>query len=58
LSNKNTNEQQNEERMLNINIKQTESKFIKLYNFIEKRKYTDDITVDFIENVINNYDNI
>jgi hypothetical protein len=39
-------------------LKINRDKFIKLYNLIEKRKYTDDITVDFIENVINNYDNI
>jgi len=39
-------------------LKFNRDKFIKLYNFIEKRKYTHDITVDFIENVINNYDNI
>ena len=39
-------------------LKINRDKFIKLYNLIEKRKYTDDITVDFIENIINNYDNI
>lgn len=39
-------------------LKLNRDKFIKLYNLIEKRKYTDDITVDFIDNVINNYDNI
>ena len=39
-------------------LKLNRDKFIKLYNYIEKRKYTDDITVDFIDNVINNYDNI
>jgi len=39
-------------------LKLNRDKFIKLYNLIEKRKYTEDITVDFIDNVINNYDNI
>lgn len=39
-------------------LKINRDKFIKLYNMIEKRKYTDDISVDFIDNVINNYDNI
>lgn len=39
-------------------LKINRDKFIKLYNLIEKRKYTDDITVDFIDVVITNYDNI
>jgi hypothetical protein len=39
-------------------LKITRDKFIKLYNMIEKRKYTDDISIDFIDNVITNYDNI
>jgi len=39
-------------------LKINRDKFIKLYNMIEKRKYTEDISVDFIDNVITNYDNI
>ena len=39
-------------------LKINRDKFIKLYNMIEKRKYTDDISVDFIDVVITNYDNI
>jgi hypothetical protein len=39
-------------------LKLTRDKFIKLYNLIEKRKYTEDISVDFIDIVITNYDNI
>jgi hypothetical protein len=39
-------------------LKINRDKFIKLYNMIEKRKYTDDISIDFIDNVITNYDNI
>ena len=39
-------------------LKFNRDKFIKLYNMIEKRKYTDDISVDFIDIVISNYDNI
>jgi len=39
-------------------LKINRDKFIKLYNLIEKRKYTDDISVDFIDVVITNYDNI
>jgi hypothetical protein len=39
-------------------LKITRDKFIKLYNMIEKRKYTDDISIDFIDNIISNYDNI
>ena len=39
-------------------LKFNRDKFIKLYNIIEKRKYTDDISVDFIDIVISNYDNI
>ena len=39
-------------------LKINRDKFIKLYNMIEKRKYTDDISVDFIDIVITNYDNI
>jgi len=39
-------------------LKINRDKFIKLYNLIEKRKYTDDISVDFIDIVITNYDNI
>jgi len=39
-------------------LKINRDKFIKLYNLIEKRKYTDDISVDFIDTVITNYDNI
>ena len=39
-------------------LKINRDKFIKLYNLIEKRKYTEDISVDFIDIVITNYDNI
>jgi len=39
-------------------LKINRDKFIKLYNLIEKRKYTDEISVDFIDIVITNYDNI
>ena len=39
-------------------LKINRDKFIKLYNMIEKRKYTEDISVDFIDIVITNYDNI
>ncbi len=39
-------------------LKINRDKFIKLYNMIEKRKYTDDISIDFIDSVITNYDNI
>ncbi len=40
-------------------LKINRDKFIKLYNMIEKKKYTEeDITVDFIDMVITNYDNI
>ena len=39
-------------------LKINRDKFIKLYNLIEKRKYTEDISVDFIDVVITNYDNI
>jgi hypothetical protein len=39
-------------------LKINRDKFIKLYNMIEKRKYTDDISIDFIDNIISNYDNI
>jgi len=39
-------------------LKINRDKFIKLYNLIEKRKYTDEISVDFIDVVITNYDNI
>ena len=39
-------------------LKINRDKFIKLYNMIEKRKYTDDISVDFIDVIITNYDNI
>jgi hypothetical protein len=39
-------------------LKINRDKFIKLYNMIEKRKYTDDISVDFIDIIITNYDNI
>ncbi len=40
-------------------LKINRDKFIKLYNMIEKRKYTEeDISVDFIDVVITNYDNI
>jgi len=39
-------------------LKINRDKFIKLYNIIEKRKYTEDISVDFIDIVITNYDNI
>jgi len=39
-------------------LKINRDKFIKLYNLIEKRKYTEDISIDFIDIVITNYDNI
>ena len=39
-------------------LKINRDKFIKLYNLIEKRKYTEEISVDFIDIVITNYDNI
>ena len=39
-------------------LKINRDKFIKLYNLIEKRKYTEDISVDFIDIIITNYDNI
>jgi len=39
-------------------LKINRDKFIKLYNLIDKRKYTEDISVDFIDIVITNYDNI
>ena len=40
-------------------LKINRDKFIKLYNIIEKKKYTDKtISVDFIDNIISNYDNI
>jgi hypothetical protein len=39
-------------------LKINRDKFIKLYNLIEKRKYTEEINVDFIDIVITNYDNI
>ena len=40
-------------------LKINRDKFIKLYNMIEKKKYTEkDISVDFIDVVITNYDNI
>ena len=39
-------------------LKINRDKFIKLYNMIEKKKYTDDITVDFIDSIISNYDSI
>ncbi len=39
-------------------LKINRDKFIKLYNLIEKRKYTEPITIDFIEIIITNYDNI
>jgi hypothetical protein len=39
-------------------LKLNRDKFIKLYNMIEKRKYTDDISLDFIDNIITNYDTI
>ncbi len=40
-------------------LKINRDKFIKLYNMIEKRKYIEeDISVDFIDIVITNYDNI
>lgn len=39
-------------------LKINRDKFIKLYNVIEKRKYTEEISVDFIDIVITNYDNI
>jgi len=39
-------------------LKINRDKFIKLYNMIEKRKYTEEISVDFIDIVISNYDNI
>ena len=39
-------------------LKINRDKFIKLYNMIEKRKYTENISVDFIDIVISNYDNI
>ena len=40
-------------------LKLNRDKFIKLYNIIEKKKYTDKtISVDFIDNIISNYDNI
>jgi hypothetical protein len=39
-------------------LKINRDKFIKLYNMIEKRKYTEDFSVDFIDIVITNYDNI
>jgi len=40
-------------------LKLNRDKFIKLYNVIEKKKYTDKtISVDFIDNIISNYDNI
>lgn len=39
-------------------LKLNRDKFIKLYNMIEKRKYTDDICLDFIDTIITNYDTI
>jgi hypothetical protein len=39
-------------------LKLNRDKFIKLYNMIEKRKYTDDISIDFIDTIITNYDTI
>ena len=40
-------------------LKINRDKFIKLYNIIEKKKYSDDkISTDFIDNIISNYDNI
>ena len=40
-------------------LKINRDKFIKLYNIIEKKKYSEDkISTDFIDNIISNYDNI
>ena len=39
-------------------LKINRDKFIKLYNMIEKKKYTEEITVDFIDSIISNYESI